>query len=73
MVHRPAHCDEQHAWHRLHAFLGDRGGLAKGAALEAAVATAKDFVTAAIAHADELAIGRGRGPAPSFPEVLAEG
>jgi hydroxymethylpyrimidine/phosphomethylpyrimidine kinase len=40
--------------------------LAKGAELEAAVATAKDFVTAAIARADELAIGRGSGPVHHF-------
>jgi hydroxymethylpyrimidine/phosphomethylpyrimidine kinase len=40
--------------------------LAKGAELEAAVATGKDFVTAAIARADELAIGRGRGPVHHF-------
>jgi hydroxymethylpyrimidine/phosphomethylpyrimidine kinase len=40
--------------------------LAKGAALEAAVADAKAFVTAALARADELVIGRGRGPVHHF-------
>jgi hydroxymethylpyrimidine/phosphomethylpyrimidine kinase len=40
--------------------------LAKGADLEAAVATAKEFVTAAIAAADRLDIGRGRGPVHHF-------
>ena len=47
--------------------------LAKGADLEAAVATAKDFVTAAIARADELAIGRGRGPVHHFHRLWREG
>jgi hydroxymethylpyrimidine/phosphomethylpyrimidine kinase len=46
--------------------------LAKGAELEAAVATAKDFVTAAIARADELTIGRGRGPVHHFHEWWRE-
>jgi hydroxymethylpyrimidine/phosphomethylpyrimidine kinase len=41
-------------------------GLAKGAPLATAVATAKDYVTAAIARADELGIGRGRGPVHHF-------
>ena len=45
--------------------------LAKGAVLEAAVATAKAFVTAAIAHADDLAVGRGRGPVHHFQQALA--
>jgi len=47
--------------------------LAKGAELEAAVASAKDFVTAAIARADELAIGRGRGPVHHFHEWWRKG
>ena len=47
--------------------------LAKGAELETAVATAKDFVTAAIARADELAIGRGRGPVHHFHEWWRKG
>ena len=47
--------------------------LAKGADLEAAVATAKDFVTAAIARADELAIGRGRGPVHHFHKLWRKG
>jgi len=46
--------------------------LAKGAAIESAVAAAKDFVTAAIAHADELAIGRGRGPIHHFQKFWRE-
>ena len=41
-------------------------GLAKGAPLAQAVADAKAYVTAAIAAADELAIGRGRGPVHHF-------
>ena len=47
--------------------------LAKGAELETADATAKDFVTAAIARADELAIGRGRGPVHHFHEWWRKG
>src|SRR6516164_8470104 len=47
--------------------------LAKGAELAAAVATAKDFVTAAIARADELAIGQGRGPVHHFHEWWQKG
>jgi hydroxymethylpyrimidine/phosphomethylpyrimidine kinase len=41
-------------------------GLAKGQRLDAAVADAKAYVTAAIAAADELAIGRGHGPVHHF-------
>jgi hydroxymethylpyrimidine/phosphomethylpyrimidine kinase len=41
-------------------------GLAKGRALEAAVDDAKRFVTAAIAAADTLAVGNGRGPLQHF-------
>jgi len=37
-------------------------GLAKGAALADAVGAAKDFISRAIAAADRLAIGSGRGP-----------
>ena len=40
--------------------------LAKGHALADAVRTAKDYVTAAIAAADRLAIGKGRGPVHHF-------
>ena len=40
--------------------------LAKGASLREAVATAKAYVTAAIAAADELQIGTGRGPVHHF-------
>src|SRR4029077_2625451 len=47
--------------------------LAKGADLEAAVATAKDFVTAAIARADELAIGPGRGALHPFHKHSPKG
>jgi hydroxymethylpyrimidine/phosphomethylpyrimidine kinase len=41
-------------------------GLAKGQSLEAAVRAAKDFVTAAIAAADRLEVGEGRGPLNHF-------
>jgi hydroxymethylpyrimidine/phosphomethylpyrimidine kinase len=37
-------------------------GLARGLAFREAVAEAKVYVTAAIAAADELHIGKGRGP-----------
>ena len=41
-------------------------GLAQGLDLEAAVGAAKDYVTAAIAASDELAIGSGHGPVHHF-------
>ncbi len=41
-------------------------GLAKGLRLAEAVADAKAYVTAAIAAADELDIGRGHGPVHHF-------
>jgi len=41
-------------------------GLAKGLAPEDAVAAGKDYVTAAIAAADRLSIGSGRGPLHHF-------
>jgi hydroxymethylpyrimidine/phosphomethylpyrimidine kinase len=41
-------------------------GLAKGQDLAAAMRTAKDYVTAAIAAADRLAVGHGRGPVHHF-------
>ena len=41
-------------------------GLAKGLSLEAAVDVAKRYVTAAIAAADTLAVGRGHGPLQHF-------
>jgi hydroxymethylpyrimidine/phosphomethylpyrimidine kinase len=41
-------------------------GLAKGHRLSEAVADAKSFVTHAIRAADELEIGRGRGPTHHF-------
>jgi hydroxymethylpyrimidine/phosphomethylpyrimidine kinase len=41
-------------------------GLAKGADLVSAVRQAKDFVTAAIAAADRLAVGHGHGPVHHF-------
>jgi hydroxymethylpyrimidine/phosphomethylpyrimidine kinase len=41
-------------------------GLARGMDLEAAVAAAKDYLTAAIAGADRLRIGKGRGPVHHF-------
>jgi hydroxymethylpyrimidine/phosphomethylpyrimidine kinase len=40
--------------------------LARGEALSAAVRRAKDYVTAAIAAADRLAVGRGNGPVHHF-------
>ena len=40
--------------------------LAKGASLREAVTKAKAYVTAAIAAADELHIGKGRGPVHHF-------
>ena len=43
-------------------------GLAKGLALEEAVGMAKTYVTAAIAGADALHVGHGRGPLDHFPE-----
>ena len=42
--------------------------LAKGASLREAVTKAKAYVTAAIAAADELHIGKGRGPVHHFHE-----
>ncbi|MFG1463187.1 bifunctional hydroxymethylpyrimidine kinase/phosphomethylpyrimidine kinase [Xanthobacter sp. DSM 24535] len=41
-------------------------GLAKGADLEAAVRAAKDYITGAIAAADQLAVGHGHGPVHHF-------
>jgi len=41
-------------------------GLAKGLDLADAVRTAKDFVTAALAAADRIKIGKGRGPLHHF-------
>src|SRR5262249_44652870 len=41
-------------------------GLAKGADLASAVRAAKDYVTAAIAAADRLAVGHGHGPVHHF-------
>lgn len=43
--------------------------LAKGASLREAVRTAKAYVTAAIVAADELHIGKGRGPVHHFHAV----
>ena len=43
-------------------------GLAKGLALKDAVAQAKAYVTAAIAAADALHVGHGRGPLDHFPK-----
>lgn len=43
-------------------------GLAQGRALAEAVSQAKTYVTAAIAGADALAVGHGRGPLDHFPE-----
>jgi hydroxymethylpyrimidine/phosphomethylpyrimidine kinase len=41
-------------------------GLAKGKSLNAAVREAKDYITAAIAGADRLAVGHGHGPVHHF-------
>jgi hydroxymethylpyrimidine/phosphomethylpyrimidine kinase len=41
-------------------------GLAKGEPLEAAVRSAKNFVSAAIAEADRFAVGHGHGPVHHF-------
>jgi hydroxymethylpyrimidine/phosphomethylpyrimidine kinase len=41
-------------------------GLAKGQDLTTAVRAAKDYVTAAIAAADRLAVGHGHGPVHHF-------
>jgi hydroxymethylpyrimidine/phosphomethylpyrimidine kinase len=41
-------------------------GLARGEDLAAAVRAAKDYVTAALAAADRLAVGHGRGPVHHF-------
>jgi hydroxymethylpyrimidine/phosphomethylpyrimidine kinase len=41
-------------------------GLAKGGTLEDAVSDAKAYITEAIRHADDLAIGKGRGPVHHF-------
>ena len=41
-------------------------GLARGEDLAAAVRAAKDYVTAAIAAADRLAVGHGHGPVHHF-------
>ena len=44
--------------------------LAKGASLREAVVAAKAYVTAAIAAADELEIGKGRGPVHHFHALV---
>ena len=41
-------------------------GLAKGDGMETAVRKAKDYITAAIAAADRLNVGRGHGPVHHF-------
>jgi hydroxymethylpyrimidine/phosphomethylpyrimidine kinase len=46
--------------------------LAKGAALRDAATTAKAYVTAAIAAADRLHIGNGRGPVHHFHAIWLE-
>ncbi len=47
--------------------------LAKGASLRDAVASAKAYVTAAIAAADELGVGQGRGPVHHFHALWPKG
>lgn len=44
-------------------------GLARGLALEAAVRAAKDYLTAALAAADQLSIGHGAGPVHHFHDI----
>ena len=44
-------------------------GLAKGGPLDEAVAAAKDYISAAIAAADTLTIGAGRGPVHHFHQI----
>jgi hydroxymethylpyrimidine/phosphomethylpyrimidine kinase len=44
-------------------------GLAKGLPLKDAVFAAKDYVSAAIAASDQLAIGRGHGPVHHFHAI----
>jgi hydroxymethylpyrimidine/phosphomethylpyrimidine kinase len=44
-------------------------GLAKGLDLAEAVRTGKDFVTAALAAADKIKIGSGRGPVHHFHAI----
>ena len=41
-------------------------GLAKGASMREAVEAGKDFISAALAEADTLRIGQGRGPVHHF-------
>jgi hydroxymethylpyrimidine/phosphomethylpyrimidine kinase len=48
-------------------------GLARGRHLEAAVVAAKKYVTAAIAAADRLKIGAGRGPVHHFHAIWKNG
>lgn len=48
-------------------------GLARGRHLEAAVVAAKDYVSAAIAAADRLKIGAGRGPVHHFHATWKNG
>lgn len=43
--------------------------LAKGAALSEAVSSAKIYLTAALRHADQLAIGHGSGPVHHFHDI----
>lgn len=45
--------------------------LAKGGPLEAAVATAKDFLAAAVAKAGTLSVGSGHGPVQHFHQLWA--
>jgi hydroxymethylpyrimidine/phosphomethylpyrimidine kinase len=48
-------------------------GLARGRHLEAAVVAAKEYLTAAIAAADQLQIGAGRGPVHHFHAIWKGG
>ena len=65
-LHRGEDRYREHARHRLHALVRDRGRPRQRPALAEAVADAKAYVTAAIAAADELAIGKGHGPMHHF-------
>ena len=58
--------DREYARDRLHLIVSHRRRVAKGETLDKAVKIAKLYVTAAIIAADELAVGKGRGPVHHF-------
>ena len=58
---------EEHARHRLHAVVGDRRGPRQRASRSRRpCANAKAYVSAAIAAADRLSVGKGHGPVHHF-------